>query len=392
MIAQTARVRIPDRFSLVSAGPGEYRLHSLTFSLALRDSSSELLARLLPLIDGHKTVGDLSLELEPFGREAVHQALGHLLEAGALELVDAGEPGALTREERERFQAQIAFFSHFVAPAGALPDAESYSPRSGLDYQARVKAAHVAVFGLGRIGSQLVKALSLAGLGSITAVDSEPVEGADLCSDGWFGPEQKGRSRATAVRDLTALLNPTVRVTAESDPADLAALQELLTASDFAVLCRDHLNPAEYETFNRATLATNVPWTSARLAGFEFHIGPTVIPYETSCYTCANLRLKSNLPDFDEYRLVEEFLNTNRLVPETLAFTPGATLVALEVLKGISRFTTPATCSHVYSLNLLTMESRLHPVLKIPRCPACGRPAQPRPTIHAWQQAREVSP
>ena len=116
-------------------------------------------------------------------------------------------------------------------------------------------------------------------------------------------------------------------------------------------------------------------------------MGPTIVPYETACYECFNLRQKSNVPDIAEYQVVEQFQRTNRLSSDWLAFTPGAGLLALEVLKAITWFMPPAGYAHLYSLNLLTMESKRHPVLKIPRCPACGRPAQPRPTIRAWQQS-----
>jgi bacteriocin biosynthesis cyclodehydratase domain-containing protein len=130
-------------------------------------------------------------------------------------------------------------------------------------------------------------------------------------------------------------------------------------------------------------------WTSARFAGFEFHIGPTVIPGETPCYECFRLRINSNVPDYSEHMLLEEYRKHHRLREATLAFTPAAGLLALEVLKGVTWFAAPATYAHLYVLNLLTMQSELHPILKIPRCPTCGRPAMPRPTIHAWQQTQK---
>jgi bacteriocin biosynthesis cyclodehydratase domain-containing protein len=194
-------------------------------------------------------------------------------------------------------------------------------------------------------------------------------------------------NRAEAARCLAMSLNPAVKFEAVSEPIESAGLQESLAKTDFAVLCRDDFNPAEYEAFNHAALASKTSWTSARMSGFEFQIGPTIIPFETACFQCFDLRQKSNVPDFAEYKIVEDFLKKDRLRAESLAFTPGVGLLALEVLKAITWFMAPATRAHLYSLNLLTMESKLHPILKIPRCPACGRPAKPRPTIHAWQQS-----
>jgi bacteriocin biosynthesis cyclodehydratase domain-containing protein len=391
---QEDRFKIPDRFTLIPAGPDEYRLHSLTFSLALRGRSSELLSRLLELVDGKRTVADLVRELETVGEESVHEALRYLLEAGALERAVTGDSGPMPSTEMRRYQPQIAFLSHFVAPA-EVPGGEfgPGMPRSGLEYQERIQQAHVVVFGVGRLGSQLIRALVLAGVGKITAVDSEPVSDAELKSDSWFTVDQEGHNRAEAACRLAAIANPEVHIQAAPEPAEIGELQERLVDSDFAILCRDHFNPAEYEMFNLAALATKKSWTSARIAGFEFQIGPTVIPFQTACYRCFDLRQKSNLPDLAEYEILENFLKKDRLRPEALAFTPGTGLVALEVLKAITWFMAPATCSHLFTLDLLTMESKLHPVLKIPRCPACGRPAQARPTIHAWQQSHiEIKP
>jgi molybdopterin-synthase adenylyltransferase len=388
-VRQEERFKIPDCFTLVPAGIGEYRLHSLTFSLALRGRDSELLSRLLALVDGKRTVADLVSELETFGQDPVQDALQCLLEAGALEPAAVADNGRFSAAEMQRYQPQIAFLSHFVVPAQTPGnDFGPGMPRSGLEYQERIRQAHVTVFGVGRVGSQLIRSLALAGVGKITAVDSEPVSDAELKSDAWFTVDQEGHNRAEAVCRLVAIANPEVQIEAVRDAIEVGQLEERLADSDFGVLCRDHFNPAEYGAFNQAALTTKKPWTSARISGFEFQIGPTIIPFQTSCYQCFDLRQKSNLPDLAEYQILEDFLKKNRLRAEALAFTPGAGLVALEVLKAITWFMAPATCSHLYVLNLLTMQSKLHPVLKIPRCPACGRPAQPRPTVHAWQQSK----
>jgi bacteriocin biosynthesis cyclodehydratase domain-containing protein len=382
------RFKIRDRFTLIPAGPGEYRLHSLTYSLAVRDSPDEILAQLLPLLDGQRTVGDVVGDLVAFGPESVHQALGHLLEQGALERVTNEDHGPLSPQEIRRLRPQLAFFSHFVAPADA-PGSTSWpgSPRTELELQTRVKRAHVVVFGLGRIGSQLVRALALAGVGKITAIDSEPVSDADVYCDSLFDSVDESLSRSEGARRIVCAANPHVEFVSAPEPSGRDELHVQLEGSEFAVLCRDHFDPAEYEVFNLTALATRTPWTSARMSGFEFHMGPTVLPFATCCFRCFELRQKSNLPDPGEYAVVERFLSHQRLRSETLAFTPGAGLVALEVLKAITWFMTPAACDHLYVLDLLTMQSTLHPMLKIPRCTACGRAGQPRPTIHAWQQS-----
>jgi thiazole/oxazole-forming peptide maturase SagC family component len=268
-------------------------------------------------------------------------------------------------------------------------DASLEVAKSGLEYQDQIRKASVAVFGIGRLGSQLTHLLALAGVGKIIVIDAEAVGELELYSDAWFAANEEGRNRAEVIAERVAAANPMVAMEIAPEPLQIDELQQLLSKIDFAVLCRDHFNPHDYEIFNKAALEVKKSWTSARLAGFEFQIGPTVIPFQTSCYQCFDMRYKSNLPDIAEYQIVEDFLKNGRLRPETLVFTPGVGLLALEVLKALTWFMAPATYSHLYTLNLLTLESKLHPILKIPRCSACGRLSQSRPTINIWQQSQE---
>src|ERR1019366_2689793 len=79
------RLKIPDRFTLIPVGDGEFRLHSLSFSLALSARSGDLIARLLPLLDGAKTIGEILRELDSYGTDKVRDSIEYLLKAGALE-------------------------------------------------------------------------------------------------------------------------------------------------------------------------------------------------------------------------------------------------------------------------------------------------------------------
>ena len=389
LLSPEERLKVPDRFTLIPVGPEEFRLHSLNFSLALESTSNGLLSRLLPLLDGARTLGEILVDLDSFGRQTVCDSIESLLKAGAIERIGPAQLDPLFVEEARRLRSQVAFFSNFVAPPGAAEKDVSRAevPKSGLEYQQRLKQARVAVFGVGRLGSQLIRSLAISGVGRITAVDPQEVGEDDLNSESWFERGQGGLNRAEAAGALCRRAHPGVEFHAQNGYERGSDMRELLAGCDVAVLCPDHFNPAEYEEFNLATLASKTTWTSARLSGFELLIGPTVIPGETPCFRCLELRLKSNVPDHSEYVAVQEYLKIGRLRAEMLAITPGVDLLALEVLKIITWFMPPATYAHLYSLSLLTLQSKLHPILKIPRCSACGRPAMPRPTIHAWQQS-----
>jgi hypothetical protein len=50
-----------------------------------------------------------------------------------------------------------------------------------------------------------------------------------------------------------------------------------------------------------------------------------------------------------------------------------AGIASLEIIKDLSGLTPPLTYNAQLEINLLSMEFALHPVLKLPRCPACTR-------------------
>lgn len=382
------RLKIADRFTVIPVSAGECHLHSLATSLVLKAEVPELLERLLPILDGVRSVREVLTELSAFGSDAVVATLQSLIDAGVLERAVEDNTSVATMKETQHFRAQIAFFSHFVVPpeAGLTMSQVGPVPKRGVEYQERLKRAHITVFGVGRIGSQVARALAAAGVGAITAVDSQLLCEDDLAGDGWFDIDKLGSRRTEAVGRVCKRLNPALTFVEVDEVGDPESLSRLLATCDFAILCPDHMNPAEYDAFNRAALVSKTRWTSARFAGFEFHIGPTVIPGETPCYECFRLRINSNVIEYAEHALHEEHRKLHRLREAMLAITPAAGLLALEAMKAITWFAVPATYAHLYSLNLLTMQSELHPILKIPRCLACGRPTMPRPTIHAWQQ------
>jgi bacteriocin biosynthesis cyclodehydratase domain-containing protein len=322
-----------------------------------------------------------------FGEERVMDVLNQLNEAAVLEDTTQTSSGLLSQAERLHYQEQVTFFSHFaspVKPGTSVPWPDV--PGTGLEYQERLKQARVAIFGLGRLGSRLVRELALAGVGQITGIDNDQVSAGDINSGAWYSAEHLGNARCDATHELVSGCNPWVEFLAIAKTiGSIDEIASLLTDHEFAILSRDHFNPEEYDRFNQACLQKNVHWTSCRIIGFEFNIGPTVIPYETPCYKCFDLRQKGNLTDYEEYLLLENFLKTNTLHSGMLNVIPGIGLTALEVIKELTLFVEPATYAHLYSVNLLSLESRRHPILKIPRCTHCGRPSQGQPTIQVWQ-------
>jgi bacteriocin biosynthesis cyclodehydratase domain-containing protein len=255
-----------------------------------------------------------------------------------------------------------------------------------VEFQAKLKDATVLVRGLGPIGAGLCRALSAFGVGTIIGLDpSSAVLSADAARDPWFTRADTGRDRAQLVASRIKESHPETNfIAARTDEKPLA---DLLREATTAVLAEDRFNPGSYEEFNLAALESRTTWTSFRLNGFDICIGPTVIPGETACYTCFDLRLKSNMSDYEEYLLLESHLRENDLQSGALMIDPGTDLAAFEVVKILTGFVTPTTVGQLFTLNLLTLAGSSHPVLKIPRCASCGASHQRRPQPRLWEIA-----
>lgn len=379
------------RYTPISLEEDNLFLYSAVNSLNLHSEDVPLMRQLLHLLDGQHTIDDLQAQLPAFDAAQIAPTLEALDAAGLLDHPDPHLLEAFSSEELQRYEEQLTFFSHFVASSlngdtSLWPDI----PKHELEYQHKLKEASIAVFGLGRLGSQLVRALTLSGVGRITGVEAGNVSLADLDGGGWFLPEHIGAGRAEALASLVEHTNPWVAYSPVGDWFhSVDEVVTLLGEHSFAILCTDHYNADDYETFNIACQTTGTNWTSCRVNGFELSIGPSIIPRKTPCYKCFQLRLLSNIDDVNEHKILENYSRNGKLRSGALTITPGVEITALEVIKAITFFMEPSTYAHFFTLNLLTLEARLHPILKLPRCPHCGRATQARPTIHVWQQIRD---
>ena len=124
------------------------------------------------------------------------------------------------------------------------PDRETFRAalvaNHGAERQAKFDAAHVAVCGLGGLGSNIAVALARAGVGYLHLVDFDMVEPSNLNRQ-QYTAAQVGLAKADAMRENIAAINPfcevkaeTVRVTDENVAALLADADIVCEAFDRA--------------------------------------------------------------------------------------------------------------------------------------------------------------
>ena len=99
----------------------------------------------------------------------------------------------------------------------------------GREGMARLNAAHVAVFGLGGVGSWCAEALARSGVGALTLVDHDQV-----------GLSTLGRPKAQAMAERAADINPECRLTVLAEKYEPETRERFFgTRYDYVVDCID---------------------------------------------------------------------------------------------------------------------------------------------------------
>jgi bacteriocin biosynthesis cyclodehydratase domain-containing protein len=175
---------------------------------------------------------------------------------------------------------------------------------------------------------------------------------------------------------LTELRHPSTWVTqAHGEPSSL----------DLIVACEESPAFAFFDAVNRACLASGTRWLRVSISGTLAQLGPTVVPHQTACYTCLDLRQRTHQPELDGYLAhraqigkLSGHCDEGSLTPLWSAL---AGQVAVEVMRLLIGFTPPVTIGRLYEFNAVSPVAISHDVLRVPRCESCGRR---RTLAEAW--------
>jgi molybdopterin/thiamine biosynthesis adenylyltransferase len=341
-------VRVADDFYQLRAGAKR--------TVDLRGSAVRVFALIRPLLSGRYTIDEIAGRVAPVvGRAELLFVLrvlvrSEVIEDGAAEEAD----GAVSAEERRLYDSQLTFFSNFT--------------RQKLASHARLRKATVSVIGLGRIGSQVLGILAQAGVGCLTGVDRGRVEWEDIGNG--FTPAHAGQTRTGAAADIVRQVNPTCTFRGVDIPAgrEQAAVESAVASSDIVVVALDYETVGTYEDVNDMCLRARTPWTiCSAVDPIQGRVGPLFVPYETACFSCFDLRLKSNVSAYPAYLQLEQDLRDDRNLRVeygrlgAIVCLTGA-MCALEVLKHVSQFALPETTGRVCFVDFRTIEVFKWPV------------------------------
>ncbi len=270
-----------------------------------------------------------------------------------------------------------------AAPDGDAPGlslTSSFGAQPGEDLLAKLSTRKLIVWGLGGVGSRVALQLAELGVASLTLVDSRPYSAEETPFAISAAASAAGGTQAAVLAEALSRAFPGTPVAA-ADEDKLEPLlgkgegdRHLVVTAESPVLSRFH-------AANKLALASGITWTAATIDGTEAMIGPTFIPGQTACYTCFELRLEANLVEYDAYCHHRDFSLT---VPGRPRRHVGAVLDLAAGYLGYDLFRLLTlghglTQGRYIRLNLTYGAVELNDVLRLPRCPDCGKAASGRP-------------
>jgi bacteriocin biosynthesis cyclodehydratase domain-containing protein len=339
---------------------GRVQLRSAYRSLIISGAGAPELTRLmLPLLDGTRTPDEIVGECDGHAPDTVHHALALLQEKAVLEDGVDDERSPLLPAVQETFADQVRLFSSFVADPHRV--------------QSDLQTKRVTLVGLTPLGLAIGRELAQCGVGALHLVPTSVSQaGAALA----LAPEPNGDG------------SPHCRI--QLDPYADEAVDERVTAAaagaDLVIAPTDGPSPGVHRRVNDACLSLRVPWLPVVLFGNDVALGPLVVPGQTACFTCYELRMKGNLIFADEYLAFENHLLNGG--PQAAqgglkAYAPVvAGLTVVEAIKFLTKFTYPLALGRLIRFNFVNYQYIVHPVLRLPRCLRCGSVA---PTVREWE-------
>jgi molybdopterin-synthase adenylyltransferase len=382
------RLRFPRRFRLVSTDKREFNLVSMYESMRVRgaDGIEDLLDIVLPSLEEGATFEQLLAIVGPSNHRAVQVMIQELEHRGMI--VGEEHGGDLHPHEESLYRDQERFFSNFrpLDESPTLLSARKVADNS-VTIQRRLKESNVLLLGLGRLGSRVAKGLAHAGIGQICVSDPSLVGDSDSI-DSAYRASDVGRLREDALVEVVREANSLVTCkTIDSTEMFESSGAGFIEPVSLVVLCDDGFDPERHRAVNQICLERGVRWISCRNLGFRVEVGPLVVPRETACFKCFQLRKASNTESYDDFIKLRESLAARGAGLGALNIVLGYEVLALEILKSLSGFSPPSTYANVWSFDPVTLASQLHPVLKLPRCPACGAASRNRPSMAIWDPA-----
>lgn len=158
-------------------------------------------------------------------------------------------------------------------------------PEVGGAGQVALAGKHVAVIGLGGIGSPALQYLAAAGIGHFTLVDSDVVDTSNLQRQTIFTTRDVGHGKATSARRWLANFDDALKVTISDARITADNAGDLIAGADLVLDGTD--NFATRLAVSDACVAERIPLLSAAVGRFQGQVGAFAGHLAgEACYRC----------------------------------------------------------------------------------------------------------
>jgi ribosomal protein S12 methylthiotransferase accessory factor len=231
--------------------------------------------------------------------------------------------------------------------------------------------------------------LAASGVGALHVLDDEAVAPHDLLAVRRWSDRHLGLSRREALANTLAEASPWCRVTGGS-MASAADVDGAVRSADWSLI----LGAAPGDDLQilhglaSSAHASGIPSLCGHLEGLCAVIGPAVMPGRTACWSCCRLRQLANSDQIEADHALHASLLAQRPRPRVLTYlAPTAPtlghMLAIAARALVAGDGPSGLLGKMLVLDLVRLETTLHPVLRMPWCDVCGGAAEGGPSIPA---------
>ncbi len=165
------------------------------------------------------------------------------------------------------------------------PDSDRYHTFGYISWwqQEVVRDATVLVIGAGALGNEVIKNLTLMGIGNILIADFDTIEDSNLSRSVLFRADDRGRRKVDAAAEAAKAINPDVKVKAWHGDINYEMGLGVFRHVDAIVGCLD--NREARLSINRFSWAVDRPWVDGAIQEL-MGIVRVFRPGEGACYEC----------------------------------------------------------------------------------------------------------
>ena len=143
---------------------------------------------------------------------------------------------------------------------------------------------------------------------------------------------------------------------------------------DFLVVSTDDYLQPGLETINDEALRLGRPWMLVKPIGFTPWIGPIFVPGSSGCWACLAQRLRANrqMEKYirDHSRVEGPIVTSLASLPSTVGAAVSFAVAEVERFLAVSR--EGSLEGRLLSMDLLSLATREHVLVKRPQCRSCG--------------------